>query len=82
MSATSSGFKLHAYRAAFIAAVASIAAIASAPQADAARSWADLTNFEYGSAWARWSLAGSKSVRYTKSDSGWDASVDARPCRG
>ncbi|MEI9901155.1 MAG: hypothetical protein WDN31_14565 [Hyphomicrobium sp.] len=53
-----------------------------AAQAAAARSWADFTNFEYGSAWARWSLAGSKSVRYTKDASGWSADVDARPCRG
>lgn len=51
-------------------------------QAVAARSWADFTNFEYGTAWARWSLASSKSVRFTKAESGWEASVDARPCRG
>ena len=38
----------------------------AAAQAAAARSWADFTNFEYGSAWARWSAARSKSVRYTK----------------
>jgi hypothetical protein len=53
-----------------------------AAQAAAARSWADFTNFEYGSAWARWSAAGGKSVRYTKDVSGWSADVDARPCRG
>jgi hypothetical protein len=35
MFATSSGFKLHAYRAAFIAAVAVVAAIAAVPQAGA-----------------------------------------------
>jgi hypothetical protein len=51
-------------------------------QAAAARSWADFTNFEYGSAWARWSVARGKSVRYTKDASGWSADVDARPCRG
>lgn len=54
----------------------------AAAQAAAARSWADFTNFEYGSAWARWSLARSKSVRYTKAESGWSADVDGRPCRG
>jgi len=52
-----------------------------AAQAAAVRSWADFTNFEYGSAWARWSVASGKSVHFTKSESGWDASVDARPCR-
>ena len=54
----------------------------AAAQAAAARSWADFTNFEYGSAWARWSAAHSKSVRYAKDASGWSADVDARPCRG
>jgi len=54
----------------------------AAAQAAAARSWADFTNFEYGSAWARWSLASGKAVRYTKEASGWSADVDARPCRG
>jgi len=53
-----------------------------AAQAAAARSWAEFTNFEYGSAWARWSLAGGKSVRYTKEANGWSADLDARPCRG
>lgn len=50
--------------------------------AAAARSWADFTNFEYGSAWARWSIARGKSVRYTKEASGWSVDLDARPCRG
>ena len=54
----------------------------AAAQAAAARSWADFTNFEYGSAWARWSAARGKSVRYTKEASGWSADLDARPCRG
>src|SRR4029079_2851479 len=54
----------------------------SAAQAAAARSWADFTNFEYGSAWARWSAARSKSVRYTKDASGWGAHVGAPSRRG
>ena len=53
-----------------------------AAQAAAARSWADFTNFEYGSVWARWSLANSKSIRFTKAENGWEAYVDARPCKG
>jgi len=47
----------------------------------AIRSWAGFTNFEYGTAWARYSLAASKSTRYTKAAFGWTAYVDARPCR-
>lgn len=47
----------------------------------AIRSWADFTNFEYGTVWARFSLAASQQTRYTKADNGWSAAVDARPCR-
>jgi hypothetical protein len=48
----------------------------------AIRSWADFTNFEYGSAWARFGVARSASTRYSKADRGWSAYVEARPCRG
>jgi hypothetical protein len=48
----------------------------------AIRSWADFTNFEYGTAWARFSLAASPQTRYSKASNGWAASIDARPCRG
>lgn len=47
----------------------------------AMRSWIDFTNFEYGSVWARFSRAASKTTRYTKAASGWSATVEARPCR-
>jgi hypothetical protein len=40
------------------------------------------TNFEYGTVWARFSRAASQTTRYTKAESGWSASVEARPCRG
>jgi hypothetical protein len=53
----------------------------SAAQKSAIHSWANFTAFEYGSDWARWGVARSKSVRYTKDSSGWSADVDARPCR-
>lgn len=53
----------------------------AAAQRAAMRSWVDFTNFEYGSVWARYSRAASKSVRYTKEPSGWSATVEARPCR-
>lgn len=54
----------------------------AAARNSAIRSWADFTNFEYGTAWARFSRAASTSTRYTKAASGWSADVDARPCRG
>lgn len=47
----------------------------------AIRSWADFTNFEYGTVWARFSLAASPSTRFSKEASGWSAYIDARPCR-
>jgi hypothetical protein len=53
----------------------------TAARTAAIRSWADFTNFEYGTVWARFSLAASPSTRYTKAESGWSAAVDARPCR-
>lgn len=54
----------------------------AAARAAAIRSWAGFTNFEYGSAWARFSVAGSPTTRYTKSPGGWSAYIEARPCRG
>lgn len=48
----------------------------------AIRSWADFTAFEYGSDWARYGLAASRNVSYTKAEKGWSAMVDARPCKG
>jgi hypothetical protein len=51
-------------------------------RAAAIRSWADFTNFEYGTAWARFSAAAGSSTRYTKAERGWSADIEARPCRG
>ncbi len=47
----------------------------------AIRSWADFVDFEYGPAWARWSISVSKKVRYTKEVTGWSATVESRPCK-
>ena len=47
----------------------------------AIRSWASFTDFEYGPAWARWSLSVSKQARYTKEVTGWSATVESRPCK-
>jgi hypothetical protein len=54
----------------------------SAAERAAIRSWAEFTAFEYGTVWARYSLAKSRATKYTKADKGWSANVDARPCRG
>jgi hypothetical protein len=47
----------------------------------AIRSWADFTNFEYGTVWAHFSLAASPQTRYSKAANGWSAAIDARPCK-
>lgn len=48
---------------------------------DAIASWSSFTDFEYGSDWARWSKAGSKKASCKEGASGWECSVEARPCR-
>ncbi|MEZ5898717.1 MAG: hypothetical protein R3D51_04400 [Hyphomicrobiaceae bacterium] len=53
----------------------------AAARAAAARAWADFVDFEYGSNWTRFSRAASVSVKYTKAEKGWTATVEARPCR-
>ena len=52
-----------------------------AARAAAARAWSDFVNFEYGSNWARFGRAASVSVKYTKAEKGWSASIEARPCK-
>jgi len=52
-----------------------------AARAAAVRSWIDFTNFEYGTVWARFGIAGSPSTHYTKAEKGWSADVEARPCK-
>ena len=47
----------------------------------AAKAWADFVDFEYGSDWARFGRAASVSVKYTKAETGWTATIEARPCR-
>jgi hypothetical protein len=49
--------------------------------AAAVRSWREFTAFEYGATWGSWNKAASKSVRYTRENTGWSANVEARPCR-
>ena len=52
-----------------------------AARRQAAASWSEFVDFEYGSNWARFGRAASVSVKYTKEQSGWSATIEARPCK-
>ena len=43
--------------------------------------WAEFTNFEYGSSWASWRNARSKTMSCESGASGWSCHASARPCR-
>ncbi|MFA5957860.1 hypothetical protein [Hyphomicrobium sp.] len=47
------------------------------------KSWADFTDFEYGSDWAHWGRASSKSAKCTEDGpkGTWSCDLSARPCR-
>jgi hypothetical protein len=47
----------------------------------ALRDWWSYTAGEYGSDWAHWGRSASKGIKYTKTDSGWSATVESRPCK-
>lgn len=46
------------------------------------KSWSGFVAFEYGSDWAQWKLASSKSVKCTQEGPGgtWSCDISARPC--
>lgn len=44
-------------------------------------SWQSFTDFEYGSSWARFSRAAGKRMSCSKTPSGFDCQVEARPCK-
>lgn len=50
-------------------------------QRAAIRSWVDFTNLEYGTTWARWGRAASKRMTCSRSGTGWNCDVEARPCK-
>ncbi len=50
-------------------------------QKKAIASWADFVAMEYGTDWARFRLAGSKSIRCRRDMGAWQCDVQARPCR-
>lgn len=52
-----------------------------AAERDAIVAWASFVDFEYGSNWARFAKAASKKMSCSPSSSGWDCSLEARPCR-
>ncbi len=47
----------------------------------AIKSWAEFVDLEYGSDWARFSRAASKSMKCEQSVAGWGCSVQGRPCK-
>jgi hypothetical protein len=53
----------------------------AAAQKAAIGSWASFTDFEYGSDWARFSRAASKSMKCSGGTGGVDCQLEARPCK-
>ena len=47
----------------------------------AIRSWQEFTAWEYGTSWAYFRRAASRSISVTRSASGWEATVEARACK-
>lgn len=52
-----------------------------AAKAAAIKAWQEFTAFEYGLDWAYYRRAASRGLRYDRTASGWEAYVEARPCR-
>lgn len=52
-----------------------------AAEADAIKSWANFTQFEYGSDWADYRLAAGRTMSCSPSGSNWSCSLEARPCK-
>lgn len=50
-------------------------------QRAAARAWSEFTAWEYGTSWASFRRAASRSIKCSKSDTGWSCVADARACR-
>jgi len=49
--------------------------------AEAIKSWAEFTAWEYGTDWAKWTKAASKGMTCSQESSGWGCSIEARPCK-
>lgn len=52
-----------------------------AAEAEAIKSWASFTEFEYGRSWADFRIAGSRGMSCSQSGGGWGCNVEARPCK-
>lgn len=52
-----------------------------AAEVEAISSWSSFVDLEYGSDWARYSRAASKSLKCEESVGKWGCSVEARPCK-
>ncbi len=51
-----------------------------AAKVKAVESWAGFVGLEYGSDWANFSHAHSKSLKCEHSSAGWECLIEARPC--
>lgn len=58
------------------------AASKKAAMAEAVNFWQNFTAMEYGTDWASFRNAGSKSAKCTQGASGWGCDIEARPCKG
>lgn len=47
----------------------------------ALKDWWSYTAGEYGSDWAHWRKSASKGIKYTKTETGWSATIESRPCK-
>ncbi len=52
-----------------------------AAEAEAAASWANFVDFEYGSAYSSWKIAVSKTLECQRENVGWGCQASAIPCR-
>ena len=52
-----------------------------AAKAEAIRSWAGFTAWEYGTDWANINKAIRRSMSCSRSSSGWGCNLDANPCK-
>jgi hypothetical protein len=52
-----------------------------AAKASAVNSWQDFVDLAYGTDWARFARAHSKSQKCERSDGGWSCLIEARPCK-
>ena len=47
----------------------------------AIKDWQGFTAWEYGTDWAYFKRAASRAIEYSRTESGWQARLEARPCR-